>query len=301
MTFPDYSIIVKEVNKILTRFPDTKLTLRQIYYQLVAAMIIENNEKSYKNLSRALVKARENGAVDDSRMEDRGRQTIGGDRYPVDPKTFYQEYEDAFRECWRQYSRPMWQGQNKYCEVWIEKDALSRIVSDVARGYGVITCIAKGYSSYTFINNAAARICKTCYPAHIDIEDSRAPVILYFGDFDPSGEDMVRDLGARLEKYGVPGGEEIVEKIALNRKQIDKYSLPSAPTKEKDVRAKKFIAMHGDEVVELDALNPDILKELVKDSILANIDASIWNNNRVEARKEQEVIREQVEAHFARE
>lgn len=290
--FPEYGTIVEEVNKILLRFPDTKLTLRQIYYQLVAALIIENNENSYKNLSRVLVKARERGAVDDSRMEDRGRTTIGGDRYPVDPSTFYQEYEDAFRECWRQYARPLWQGQKKYVEVWIEKDALSRIVSDVARKYGVTTCVAKGYSSYTFVNNAASRIVSTC-------DKGRVPKILYFGDFDPSGEDMVRDLGARLEKYGVPYGETIVDKIALNRKQIDEYDLPPSPTKEKDLRAKKFIAQHGNEVVELDALNPDVLKKLVKESIVDCIDAELWNLNNRKADEEREAIKAQVEAHFA--
>lgn len=299
MTFPDHQTIVDAVNKIFDRFPDTKLTLRQIYYQLVAALIIENNERSYKNLSSHLVKARENGEIDDSRMEDRGRQTIGGDHDKEDPTTFYQQYEDFFRGCWQQYARPMWEGQKNYCEFWVEKEALSRIVSDVAKKYGVMTCIAKGYSSYTFINNAAARICKTCYPAYTDIENYRNPIILYMGDHDPSGEDMVRDLGARLEKYGVPGGTEIVRKVALNRKQIDEYRLPPAPTKEKDVRAKKFIAKHGNEVVELDALDPDVMKKLVKESIVSCIDADIWNDNARESEHERKEIKKQVDAHFA--
>jgi hypothetical protein len=291
MTMPDYETIVKEVNKTLERFPDTKLTLRQVYYQLVAALIIENNINSYKHLSRYLVKAREEGKVDDSKMEDRGRQTIGGDREKTDPVAFYQEHEDFFRTCWEQYARPMWQGQQNYCEVWIEKDSLSRIVSDVAGKYGVKTCVARGYSSYTFINDGASRIVSTC-------DSGRIPRVLYFGDFDGSGEDMVRDLGVRLERYGVPDGETIVEKIALNRKQIDQYNLPPSPVKGADSRTKKFIAKHGDEVVELDALDPDVLKNLVKTAILGCIDASIWNKNSREADRERDMIKEQVDAHF---
>ena len=110
---------------------------------------------------------------------------------------------------------------------------------------------------------------------------------------------MVRDLGVRLQKYGVPGGEEIVNKIALNRQQIDKYKLPPAPTKEKDARAKKFIAQHGDEVVELDALDANVLQEMVKSSIIGCIDSGIWNKNLQESREEQLKIKEQVDAHFA--
>jgi hypothetical protein len=298
---PDMATLVKAVNEILERFPNTTLTLRQVYYQLVAAHIIENNINSYKSLSRMLVKARENGEVDDSRIEDRGRQTIGGDREKADPETFYKEYEDFFRTCWEQYSRPMWEGQPHYVECWLEKDALSRIVSDIASRYGVKTCIARGYSSYTFLKDASDRINRACYPASAsEFEDSLDPIILYFGDHDPSGVDMVRDLGVRLERYGVTGGTEIVNKIALNRAQIDKYNLPPDPTKEKDARAKKFIAEHGNEVVELDALNPDVLQELVKSSILKTINSEIWNQNARESQEEQTKIKAQVDAHFER-
>lgn len=293
ITMPDMATIVKAVNEILKRYPSgVKLTLRQIYYQLVAAHIIENDEHSYKNLSRMLVKARESGAVDDARMEDRGRQTIGGDRDKTDPDTFYQEYEDWFRSCWRSYSRPSWEGQPLYVEVFVEKDALSRLVSDAAKRYGVSTSVARGYSSYTFLKDGADRIVKNCNGA-------RDPVILYFGDHDPSGVDMTRDLGARLERYGVPDGESAVKRIALTREQIDKYDLPPAPVKGKDSRAKKFIEEHGDEVVELDALDANVLQELVKSSILECIDGEIWNRNSEESRKEQLKIKEQVDAHFA--
>jgi hypothetical protein len=190
----------------------------------------------------------------------------------------------------------MWKGQPLYAEVFVEKDALSRLVSDIANKYGVKTCICKGYSSYTFLKDAAERIVYNCQDCD---GEARSPIILYFGDHDPSGIDMTRDLGARLERYGVPKGETIVERIALTREQIDKYRLPPAPVKEKDSRAKKFIAEHGDEVVELDALDATVLQELVSKSIIACIDSDIWNRNLKESKDEQDLIKKQVEAHFA--
>jgi len=290
---PDMATLVDAVNKILKRYPEeVKLTLRQVYYQLVAAHIIENDEHAYKSLSAMLVKARESGAVDDSRFEDRSRQTIGGDHEKADPEKFYQEYENFFRTCWEQYTRPMWENQPLYVEVFIEKDALSRLASDVAKKYGVKTAVCKGYSSYTFLKSAAERIVQNC-------GDDRKPKILYFGDHDSSVVDMTRDLGVRLERYGVPEGESIVERVALTPEQIEKYDLPPAPAKGKDTRTKKFIEKYGDGTVELDALDASVLQDLVKSSIIRCVDAGIWNRNSHESHKEQMRIKEQVEAHFA--
>lgn len=302
--FPDYDTIVAEVNKIFKKFPDDKLTLRQIYYQLVAAMIIDNNIKAYKRLSEYLVRARETGDVDDTHIEDRARYIIGGDCDKEDPDMVYANAEEAFRNCWQYYARPMWEGQPEYVEVWIEKDALSRIVADVAEQWGVMTCVAKGYSSYTFINTAATRIMRACWQNKtvddlLVAEKIRTPKILYFGDFDASGEDMVRDLGVRLERYGLVDGSTSVQKIALNREQIDQYHLPTAPAKGTDNRTKKFIEKHGDEVVELDSLDPDVLKALVQGAIVAHIDPEIWENMASESERERARIKHQVDLHFA--
>ena len=60
-----YGEIVKAVNEILAQY-NAPLTLRQVYYRLVAKALIPNTVTSYKTLSRLLVKARERGEVDDA-------------------------------------------------------------------------------------------------------------------------------------------------------------------------------------------------------------------------------------------
>lgn len=297
---PPMDVLVNAINEILARYdPGTKLTLRQIYYQLVARHIIVNNEKAYKSLSRILVQAREQGLVDDRRIEDRNRETIGGDYRKENPDNFFSNHLESFRNCWKYYSRPMWQDQPRYVEVFLEKDALSRLVSDVANQYGVKTCVCKGYSSYTFLNDAATRICKTCYPGTATkFENFLNPIILYLGDLDPSGVDMTRDLGARLERYGVPGGSEIIHRIALTPEQVKKYDLPPEPAKGSDSRARKFIEEYGEGTVELDALDPEVLQGIVKDSIVECIDAHIWNENAKKSNEEVARIHEQVEEYF---
>jgi hypothetical protein len=304
MAFPPYEVIVREVNEILKKYKGEKLTLRQIYYQLIVRKVFENIPQNYKYLSHTLVKAREAGDVDDSRIEDRGRKVMGGDHSLRQPEEFYQSHENAFRRCWNNYSRPYWLDQPDYVEVWVEKDSLASIVSVPASQFNVMTCVGKGYSSYSYVNEAAKRIMRMCKAGG---EVDRCPKILYFGDHDPSGHDMVRDLEARLKRYGLEtdvDDYQVVEKIAITKDQIKEYKLPTDPIslkkKKDDKRSKKFISEFGNRVVELDALDPDVLKQMVQSAIEAHIDPEIWNKHADESERERNEIREKIEEHFGR-
>jgi len=105
-------------------------------------------------------------------------------------------------------------------------------------------------------------------------------VVLYFGDFDPSGIDIERDLSARLGRY--KAGEFIVHRVALTKDQIVKYSLPPMPVKRSDARANNFVASYGDVSVELDAIDPNTLKLMVAQSIASYIDINEWKKKEEE-------------------
>ena len=266
-----YDRVVKAVNEIFLQY-NTKMTLRQVYYRLVAKLIIRNTRSEYKYLSAMLVKARENGDVNYRMFEDRVRKTIGGDHGWDDPKGFLDYMEETFKNSWKYLSLSMWKNQPVFIEVWVEKDALSRLVSDVTNEYNVRTCPSRGYSSFTYIKDAVNRLRNVKQPIKI----------LYFGDFDPSGMDIERDLWTRLYKYGC--SDLSVERIALTQDQIMEYNLPPMPAKKSDARYNKFVAETGaGDAVELDALEPPVLEKLVKEAIEDNIDFDLW-----EARKEQE-------------
>lgn len=302
--FPSYEELVALVNKILDDAGGEKLTLRQIYYKLVVLRAFENNINNYKRLSERLVKARERGHVDDSRIEDRAREIVGGDCSLRDPDEFYMDRENSFRDSWSDYSRPFWLDQKYYVEVFIEKNTLIRIVSSVANRYHVTTCVGRGYSSYSYVNEAVKRIIRNCQQFSPDPEYDRSPVILYLGDHDPSGVDMVRDLEYRLRKYGlnVPEDYPIVRKIGVTREQIEKYDLPTDPLtlskRKNDKRSKKFIEEHGVQVVELDVFDNEQLKSIVKAGIEEYIDPTPWNHHLEESNREREEIKKRIEAHF---
>jgi hypothetical protein len=91
------------------------------------------------------------------------------------------------------------------------------------------------------------------------------PIIFHFGDHDPSGKDMSRDITDRLELF--TGKALRFERLALNMDQVEKYEPPPNPAKITDSRANAYIAEFGGESWELDALEPVVLAALVRDAI----------------------------------
>ena len=164
---------------------------------------------------------------------------------------------DFAETCRRAYRRDVWETQPDYLEIWLEKDALSGIFEDVLDPYGVTLNVGRGYDGWDSIHNAAER--------YVD----RAVTVLYFGDFDPSGEDMVRSLIKRLEDQGAQ--PEII-KCALTREDIRRYKLPPDFAKKTDTRTAAFIVKHGDIAVELDALPPDVLRDRLKEEVMKRMD-----------------------------
>lgn len=276
-----YAQTVNLVNEILAQY-SMRLTLRQIYYRLVADYGLPNKRSSYNQLSSQLVKAREKGEINENRIEDRTREFLGGDEGWIDPQFFLDTIKDSFLNYWRNYKRRMWTSQEKFVVVWVEKDALSRVVSNVADKYRVITAPSKGYASYTYIKEAIAKIPR-----------NKKIIILHFADHDPSGYDLTRDLEDRFARY--TSQPITIERVALTFQQVKDYDLVPNPTKTSDTRSRQYIAEYGRNCWELDAIEPTELQWLVKNSIDNHLNLDKWNEDLL--LEEQE--RAQLEEKFA--
>ena len=158
----------------------------------------------------------------------------------------------------RAYRRNVWPMQPAYLEVWLEKDALSGIFEAVLSEYGVTLNVGKGYDGWDSIRNAADRF-----------GDGDGVTVLYFGDFDPSGEDMARSLVERLAFFDC--NPELI-KCALTRDDVTRYNLPPDFTKATDTRRAAFVAKHGDISVELDALPAAVLRSRLVTEIESRLD-----------------------------
>jgi hypothetical protein len=226
------------------------MTVRQVYYQLVSRQVIENNRGQYQAVSNLLVGARRDGTIPWQWIEDRLRQP----RH-VQMWDGLGDFAQTVRQAYR---RDVWTEQPAYLEVWLEKDALSGIFQDLLRPYGVTLNVGRGFDGWDSIHNAAQRFA--------DCEDA---TILYFGDFDPSGEEMVRSLRDRLADQGA---EPEIIKCALVFEDIERHQLPPDFTKATDTRSAAFVKKFGDVAVELDALPIDVLQARLEEAVSARMD-----------------------------
>jgi len=239
--------LLEQVKKIIESY-DFALTLRQIYYQLVAKQIIPNQQKYYMKLSRLCVIGRDEGILPEDAFADRLRQ--------VDKLASYIDLADFMTTVRRAYRKDKWADQDAYIEIWTEKDALRGVITPVTYAYDVALLIVRGQVSRTAIYESYERFAEK-------MEEGKDCYLCYFGDFDPSGLSIYHSLKERLMSYGEDGDRINFERIALTPGQIEEYSLPSDPAKQADPNYKRFVAEYGDNVVELDSLPPDVLKELV--------------------------------------
>ncbi|MGH9867477.1 MAG: hypothetical protein ACREAA_04840 [Candidatus Polarisedimenticolia bacterium] len=266
------------------------LTLRQVYYQLVAAGDIENRHTAYQKLSRVLVQARLDGHVAWDAIEDRARSVLVSAGWD-DAADFVRDQTGDYLAGYR---RDLLRAQDHALEVWVEKDALSHVCHRAAFPYCVPVVVARGFSSVSYLHEAAKRI-------RHNASRGKGTVILYFGDLDPSGYEMLPAMLFTLEQeMGLQGWVTGI-RCALTPDQVKEHGLPTNPDalKHTDTRAKKYIERFGNVAVELDALRPDILEDLVRDSIESWLDEGLLETERrAEAaeRERLEVLREKVVA-----
>lgn len=227
------------------------MTVRQVYYRLVATQVVKNTRSQYQAVSKALVAARQEGMIPWDWIEDRLRRPR-----KVSMWQDVAHFADTARQAYR---RDVWAMQDQMVEVWLEKDALSGIFEDILTEYGVTLNVGRGYDGWSSIHNAAKRY-----------RPWRGRVaILYFGDFDPSGRDMVRSLAERVGFFGTCPELTI---CAILREDIEEYDLPPNFTKVTDSRRAAFVAEHGDISVELDALPIEVLRERIRNELESRLD-----------------------------
>ncbi len=329
--------LLETINEIIEEYSmeGYKLTLRQLYYQLVSRDIIPNEQKEYAKLSRLLTEGRMAGFVDWSAIEDRNRRPHI--LYSVD------DIDDAIEDTINQYRLDRQEGQDVHVELWVEKDALSGVLKRVTEKYHIKLIVNKGYSSTSAMYDSYERFSEK-------ISDGKKVVILYLGDHDPSGLDMIRDIRERSKEFIINANEiqkmynEIddvenladelmddygheekfyvtddddddgeyfdhskayacklfdekfeVKPIGLTMEQIKKFNPPPNPAKLKDPRGTGYIKKYGNVAWEVDALNPETLLELVKENVEELININLFNKQLKKEEKDKEKLREMLD------
>jgi hypothetical protein len=254
----DWGHVLEEAAAIVDQY-DTQVTLRQLYYRLVAAQLLPNNINSYKGLSDRTAKARRAGTFPE--LTDLTRR--------IERASYWESPGNALYGLADQYRRDRTAGQDVSVYIGVEKKGLVAQLDSWFGDLGIPILALGGYASQSFVNEVML---------DAGAQDRKA-VLLYAGDFDPSGEDIDRDFVERTMVF------DDVVRVALTAAQVTDYDLPPAMGKSTDSRASQFVLRHGQLVqVELDALAPPDLRALYQ----AAID-DYWDTSAYEEVTEREV------------
>lgn len=238
-----------------------KLTVRQLYYQLVARAVIENHERSYKRITSLVNDARLAGFMDWNAIEDRTRAFMR--------RTRWDSGKEILQATARGFHMDMWANQRARVFVIIEKEALVGVLENVCAKYDVPLLAARGYPSASVLREF---VVEDVLPAITD----QHVAIIHLGDHDPSGIDMTRDLRDRIQLFCEEVGAVELDRVALTMEQIRVRKPPPNPAKTTDSRFADYKRLYGSESWELDALPPSFLAELVESRIALYIDADDW-------------------------
>ena len=310
---PKTKLLMREVGLIL-QSNNHPYTLRQIHYNMVARGFIQNNNSGYKTIGHVLKRGRYLGLIPWNRIVDDTRQAYKTPSYDnIDDAV--NGFVDKFR------LKGRWDTTESMIEVWVEKRTLKSLCYPVANKYDIYLNIGGGWNSISAIWEAVNRI--------IDYNTKKLDII-YFGDLDPSGDDMPRDIEDRLrEFYGVVARnkngntshfpEEVnVHKVLLNDDDVEKYNLVKrfdVPVKKGDVirnkietdsRAKSFYDKYGELFqVEMEALSPEVIMNTLEEEIKKHINQENFDITETEEKKEiqriKKLIRENRTQEFKKE
>ena len=255
--------VIEKANRICADYAAQgfDLTLRQLYYQFVSRAWIANKDTEYKRLGNIINDARLAGLLDWNYIIDRTRNLRALGHWP-NPGSVLDSAAYG-------YLTDRWAAQPHRVEVWIEKDALVGVIAGACNRLDVPYFSCRGYTSQSELWGAAQRLIRHA-------KNGQDPIVIHLGDHDPSGIDMTRDITDRLALFGASA---TVRRIALNMDQVRAYNPPPNPAKLTDARASGYIARHGDQSWELDALDPATLDALVERTILDYRDQQTWDDD----------------------
>jgi hypothetical protein len=225
-------------------------TVRQVYYQAVSGGVIAKTEGEYKQtVVRLLTSMRRAGEIPFGWIAD-------NTRWMRKPRT-YSSMQDMLTLTAETYRRAVWDDQPGYLEIWLEKDALARVVYKETEPWDVPLMVTRGYPSISYMYEAADVIRERGKPTYL----------YYFGDLDPPGIDITRTVERGIKEFA-QGAEISFSRVAVTPRQVSDLNLPTRPTKQTDSRSRSFTGESG----EVDAIPPATLRAMVRECIEKHVD-----------------------------
>jgi hypothetical protein len=275
---------------VLVEYQDElPLTVRQIFYRLVASDGYDKTESAYVKLAEMLTRARRASMLG----SDRGStpmipfSAIRDDKLRARSAFFYEgpdEFKDSILESASGYKLDHQDGQPQHVEMWCEAQGMMPVLAGIAEPYSIRVSSSGGYDSITTKHNLARRV------AGRWDDEKKSTLLLHVGDFDGSGEDMFNnltmDVGMMVHQLTGASTEPFAtERVALTAEQVVERNVITAPPKPSDSRTKAFVERHWEVVdwhgdtdisAQLEALTPTDLRELFEEVITGHLDMDAY-------------------------
>jgi hypothetical protein len=253
------------------------VSVRQVYYQATVHIGVDKTEAGYRKVQQALLAMRRDGRVAYSVIAD-------GTRWRRHPPA-HDSLWDCLWHAQNDYRQALWRDIDHYVEVWCEKDALAGVLFPVTSKWDVSLMVARGYTSESYVYSAAEEV----------IETGKPTTIYYVGDFDPSGWQMGEFLEERFRAFGMPDNFQFV-RLGVTEPQARELEARglARETKATDSRTKAFFQQfgHGRMSVELDAIEPSALRQMVSDAIEQHLPEGALERVEAEEETAKEVLEE---------
>jgi hypothetical protein len=244
------------------------ITVRGVCYRLFVAELIDSMAiGNTQRISRLLTWAREEGEIDWEWIVDESRS--------MERSPHWRDLESYASRIASSYRRDFWAHQDNRVIVISEKSTVAGILRPVLDEYGVPFFPVHGFNSTTKMHELAQDIAG----------DKRRTVLLYVGDYDPSGLYMSQeDLPGRLANYGAGNSEDdyMFRRVALSASDVQGGDLPpfDVETKKKDPRYRWFVSRYGNSAWELDAMDPNELRDRVRQEVEDYINRDEWERHK---------------------
>ena len=236
-----------------------RISIRHLFYRLESNKVIEKTELDYKRLCYHLGQWRRSHEIKWSAFSDSTRWYV---RAPT-----FDGIDDALAQTVETYRRDLWRDQPYYVEVWVEKEAMLSIISDVTLKWGVPAFTCKGFNSLTSLFDASETF-------HRAMVAGKKVIVLHLGDYDPSGKTAVDAMERTLRKDF--DCKITMKRLAVTKEQIRRFKLPTRPPKE-STHSRDW---EGKGCVELDAFPVEPLCRLLEKAITDLIDRFAWKQLR---------------------
>lgn len=248
---------------------DRPQSVRHLFYRLASSLpqIIGKDETGYRVVQRETLRLREANAISWSWISDGTRWRRVSDSF--------NDIAEAIRHTAETYRKDLWRRTPAYVEVWCESDSIAGVLFQETDRYNVPLMVSRGFSSRTYLHNAAQAIKNQSRPAYL----------YYIGDYDPSGVMIPEKIEAGLRAFA-PDAEIAFRRLLVNPDQIEDWDLPTKPAK-RTTHAKSF---RGG-TVEAEAVPASLTRQILRQAIESHLDLREVEAMRVAEQSESELLK----------